>query len=148
MVGSWIPEPKRERKGGVKSQPSIYNSTPCFSLCRVSLPSANLAMSCKRPPADPRSRSWSPSGKVMSVPPSGLSVTWPTLIGRPASSKPFNCSRARRAHSESENYKKPRPLSVTSRPEICPQSPTNTPSPTTQETCMGAAAQIFLSQGM
>lgn len=88
VVGSWIPEP-----------------------------SANLAMSCRRPPADPRSSSWSPSGKVMSVLPSSRSVTWPILIGRPASSKPFNCSRARRAHSESENYKKPRPLSGTSWPQ-------------------------------
>lgn len=46
VVGSWIPEP-----------------------------SASLAMSCNRPPGDPRSSSWSPSGKVISVVPSGRSVT-------------------------------------------------------------------------
>lgn len=64
VVGSWIPEP-----------------------------SASLAMSCRHPPGDPGSNSWSPSGKV-SVVPSSRSATWPTLLGRPASSKPFARSRA------------------------------------------------------
>lgn len=121
VVGSWIPEPKK-REGGVRSQ-SL--TTIHFHVLHPedTLPSASLAMSCKRPPADARSSSWSPSGKVMSVPPSSRSVTWPTLMGRPASSKPFNCSRARRAHSESENYRKPR-LCQSPPGQICSQSPT------------------------
>lgn len=112
------------------------------------LPSANLAMSCKCPPADPRSSSWSPSGKVMSVPPSGRSVTWPILIGRPASSKPFNCSKARRAHSESENYKKSRPYQVPPSHRPALKAPEHSLVLQSQENGILTVAQTFLSQGM
>ena len=73
-------------------------------------PSANLAMSCRRPVA-PRSipaRSISSVSRAEDAPPSVpvRSVTLPTFIGRPANSKPFSCSRAFFASSGLRNWKK------------------------------------------
>lgn len=69
-------------------------------------PSASRAMSCRRPVV-PRSMpvlsSSSLSRIELAVDESERSVTWPTFIGRPASSKPFSCSKAFFAHSASAN---------------------------------------------
>lgn len=69
-------------------------------------PSASRAMSCRRPVV-PRSipvlSSSSLSRMELAVDESERSVTWPTFIGRPASSKPFSCSKAFFAHSASAN---------------------------------------------
>ena len=73
-------------------------------------PSANLAISCKRPVA-PRSM---PARSISSVssaefPPPSMpvrSVTLPTFIGRPANSKPFSCSSAFLASSGLRNWQK------------------------------------------
>lgn len=76
-------------------------------------PSASRAMSCRRPVV-PRSMpvlsSSSLSRNELAVDESERSVTCPTFIGRPASSKPFSCSRAFFAHSASANFKKQRRL--------------------------------------
>ncbi len=59
-------------------------------------PSANLNINCNRPVA-PKSmpeRSISSVSNEVLVFTSNRSVTFPTFIGRPANSKPFNCSRA------------------------------------------------------
>lgn len=72
-------------------------------------PSASRAISCRRPVV-PRSMpvlsSSSLSKNELAVDESERSVTCPTFIGRPASSKPFSCSRAFFAHSASANLKK------------------------------------------
>uniref|UniRef100_A0A6B0UBG9 Putative secreted protein n=1 Tax=Ixodes ricinus TaxID=34613 RepID=A0A6B0UBG9_IXORI len=74
------------------------------------VPSASLAISCSLPVA-PRSMplrsSSSLSRKLGAWDTSVRSVTCPTFIGRPASSKPFSCSRAFLASSESWNVMKP-----------------------------------------
>lgn len=71
-------------------------------------PSARRAISCSRPVV-PRSMpvlsSSSLSRNELAVDESERSVTCPTFIGRPASSKPFSCSRAFLAHSASANFK-------------------------------------------
>lgn len=70
-------------------------------------PSASRAISCKRPVV-PRSipvlSSSSLSRNELAVEESERSVTCPTFMGRPASSKPFSCSRAFFAHSASANF--------------------------------------------
>lgn len=74
-------------------------------------PSASRAISCRRPVV-PRSMpvrsSSSLSKNELAVDESERSVTCPTFIGRPASSKPFSCSKAFFAHSASANFKKQR----------------------------------------
>lgn len=72
-------------------------------------PSASRAISCRRPVV-PRSipvlSSSSLSRNELAVEESERSVTCPTFIGRPASSKPFSCSNAFFAHSASANFRK------------------------------------------
>lgn len=72
-------------------------------------PSASRAISCRRPVV-PRSMpvlsSSSLSRNELAVEESERSVTCPTFIGRPASSKPFSCSNAFFAHSASANFRR------------------------------------------
>ena len=95
-----------------------YKCTVCFAFVRSKQsvacddgPSASRAISWRRPVV-PRSMpvlsSSSLSRKELAVDESERSVTCPTFMGRPASSKPFSCSRAFFAHSASENFKKQR----------------------------------------
>lgn len=70
------------------------------------IPSASFAINCSLPVA-PRSipalSISSLSNMEFCCSSTCLSVTWPTFIGRPASSKPFNCSNAFLASSASVN---------------------------------------------
>lgn len=56
-----------------RSTTELHTSSPNPMFCPVdTIPTSSLAVSDKCSPADPRSGSWSPSGKVMSVPPANF----------------------------------------------------------------------------
>lgn len=89
-------------------RPEIFPGMDMPAKCHYK-PSASRAISCRRPVV-PRSipvlSSSSLSRNELAVEESERSVTCPTFIGRPASSKPFSCSNAFFAHSASANFRK------------------------------------------
>lgn len=116
VVGSWIPEP-----------------------------SDKLAMRCKRPLAELRSSSWSPSGKVMFVPSPSHLVTWPALrhmASSPKSTSKFKAIDLFRACQVQGH------ISHLLATDIHFKVPLTPPVLLPQEKFMFMTAQNFPSQGM